>query len=89
MVSSHLALQRAWDSWKGIVELSMVQSSQHGLHSMVQYHIEFLLVSVHSSCIVVCSVDKSDMFGQIVVRRETGFANGNVVRCLDVRVSPG
>ena len=58
----------------------MDQSSRHGLHSMVRYRVEFLLVSVHSSCIVVCSVDKSDMFGQIVVRHETGFANGNVVR---------
>ena len=47
---------------------------------MVQYHVKFLLVSVHSSCVVVCSVDKSDMFGQIVVHHKIGFANGNVVR---------
>jgi hypothetical protein len=47
---------------------------------MVRYCVEFLLVSVHSSCVVICSVDKSDMFGRIVLRRETGFANGNVVR---------
>jgi hypothetical protein len=58
----------------------MGQSSRHGLHSMVRYCVEFLLVSVHSSCIVICSVDKSDMFGQIVLRCETGFANGNVVQ---------
>jgi hypothetical protein len=57
----------------------MDQSSRHGLHSTVRYHVEFSLVSVHSSYIVICSVDKSDMFGQIVVRLETGFANGNVV----------
>jgi hypothetical protein len=56
-------LQRAWDFWKDIAKLSMGQSSRHGLHSMVQYHIEFLLVSVHSSCVVICSVNKSDMFG--------------------------
>ena len=62
-VASHLILRRAWDFWKGIAELSMGQSSRHELHSMVRYRIEFWLVSVHSSCIVICSVDKSDMFG--------------------------
>ena len=65
MVASHLVSQRAWDFWKGVAELSMGQSSRHGLHSTVRYRIEFLLVSVHSSCIVICSVDKSDMFGRI------------------------
>jgi hypothetical protein len=67
-VPSHLTLQRVWDFWKGIAELSMAQSSQHELHSMVQYCVEFSLISVHSSCIVICNVDKSDMFGWIVLR---------------------
>jgi hypothetical protein len=78
-VASHVVSQRAWDFWKGFAELSMGQSSRHGLHSTVRYRVEFLLVSVHSSCVVVCSVDKSDMFGRTVLRHETGFANGNVV----------
>jgi hypothetical protein len=79
-VASHLVSWRDWDFWKGFAESSMDQSSQHGLHSTVRYCIEFLLVSVHSSCIVICSVDKSDMFGKIVVCHETGFANRNVVQ---------
>jgi hypothetical protein len=62
-VASHLVLQRAWGFWKGVAELSMGQSSRHGLHSTVQYRFEFLLVSVHTACVVICSVDKSDMFG--------------------------
>jgi hypothetical protein len=62
-VASYLMLQKVWDFWKGIAELSMAQSSQHELHSMVRYRVEFWLVSVYSSCIVICNVDRSDMFG--------------------------
>jgi hypothetical protein len=62
-VASYLMLRRVWDFWRGVAELSMAQSSRHELHSMVRYCIEFWLVSVHSSCIVVCNVDKSDTFG--------------------------
>jgi hypothetical protein len=73
-----LTLQGAWDFWMDVAELSMVQSSQHELCSTI--HVEFWLVSVHSSCIVICSVDKSDTFGWIVVHHKTGFANGNVAQ---------
>jgi hypothetical protein len=65
VVASHLVSQRAWDFWKGVAELSMGQSSRHGLHSTVRYRVEFLLVSVHSSCVVICSVDKSDMLDKL------------------------
>jgi hypothetical protein len=79
VVASHLTLQRVWDFWKGIAELSMAQSSQHESHTMVQYCIEFWLVSVNSSCIVICSVDRSDTFGWTnCCTGKTGFANGNV-----------
>jgi hypothetical protein len=61
----------------------MDQSSRHGLHSTVRYHVEFSLVSVHSSYIVICSVDKSDMFGQIVVRLEKGLPMEMLFDCLN------
>jgi hypothetical protein len=62
-VASHLTLRRFWYFWKGIVELSMAQSSHHELNSMVQYPIQFWLVSAHSSYVLICNVDKSDTFG--------------------------
>jgi hypothetical protein len=83
VVASHLVLQRAWDFWKGIAESSMGQSSQHGLHSMVQYRIELLLVSVYSSCVVLCSVDKSEMFGQLLYVMRQGLPMEMLFNCLD------
>ncbi len=56
----------------------MAQSSQHELYSMVQYCVEFWLESAHSCYVVICNVNKSDMFGQVVVHCKTGSANGNV-----------